>query len=87
MSVSGDKIDLKIGRDEGLVLFEMPADFYEQPALPINNPAEKFALWQLHGALEKVLVEPFMPDYTDRLDAARSRLRAFYGDQEAGPHS
>lgn len=85
MSASGDEIDLKIGRDEALVLFEMLADFYEQPALPINNPADKFALWQLHGALEKVLVEPFMPDYIARVDAARTRLKAFYGEEEASP--
>jgi hypothetical protein len=83
MSASEDKIDLKIGRDEALVLFEMLYDFYEQPALQINGPAEKLALVRLHGALEKVLVEPFMPDYTALLEAARTRLESHYGDEEA----
>jgi hypothetical protein len=46
-----------------LVLFEMLADFYSQPALEIPGPAERLALVRLHGALEKTLVEPFMPDF------------------------
>src|SRR6266446_2685987 len=60
-------IQLTIGRDEALVLFEMLADFYSQPTLEIGSAAERLALVRLHGALEKTLVEPFMEDYRARI--------------------
>jgi hypothetical protein len=84
MDRSEDKIDLKMGRDEALVLFEMLADFYEQPALQINLPAERLALIRLHGILEKVLAEPFMPNYLALIEEARLRLGGQFGDHEAG---
>jgi hypothetical protein len=53
------------------------------------------ALHRISGALDKSLAEIFMPDYTTRLDAARTRLLADLGDyfvqerqvqQDAGHH-
>jgi hypothetical protein len=77
--MSDEAMTLKIGRDEPLVLFELLADFYSQPALDIATIAERLALVRLHGALEKTLVEPFRPDYKQLLDSARAHLRAQAG--------
>jgi hypothetical protein len=71
-----DEINLAIGRSEALVLFEMLADFYNQPVLELSGPAERLALVRLHGALEKTLVEPLMPNYRAIVDEARSSLTA-----------
>ena len=72
--MSEQGVELAIGRAEALVLFEMLADFYSQPCLQIDNAAERLALIRLQAALEKALVEPFMPGYRALIDEARSRL-------------
>jgi hypothetical protein len=74
-----DEISLAMGRSEALVLFEMLAAFSTQPVLKISSPAERLALVRLHGALEKTLVEPFMPNYEAVIDEARARLNAQSG--------
>ena len=74
MSMSEEGLELAIGRAEALVLFEMLADFYSQPCLHIGNAAERLALIRLQAALEKALVEPFMPEYRALIEEARSRL-------------
>ena len=74
MAINEEDVHLMIGRAEALVLFEMLADFYSPPCLQIQSPAERLALGRLHGALEKALVEPFMPDYQSLIDEARSLL-------------
>jgi len=65
---------LTLGRAEALVLFEMLADYHNQPCVEVRPPADKIALVRLHGALEGSLVEPFMPDYRSLVDEARSEL-------------
>ena len=79
MGVSDDADTLTVGRAEALVLFEMLADFYSQAVLEIPGPAERLALVRLHGALEKTLVEPFMPDYRALIEESRSKLAAQSG--------
>jgi hypothetical protein len=81
MGASEGTITVTVGRAEALVLFEMLADFYRQPVLEIGGPAERLALVRLHGALEKALVEPFMPDYRALIEAARSELAAQSGEE------
>ena len=73
-------VNLQLGIDEALVLFEMLADFQSEPSLTVATSAERLALVRLHGVLEKTLVEPFRPDYRELLGAARSRLKAQSGD-------
>jgi hypothetical protein len=80
MGATEGTITMTVGRTEALVLFEMLADFYRQPVLEIDGPAERLALVRLHGALEKTLVEPFMPDYRALVEAARSELAAQSGE-------
>ena len=79
MAMSEEGVQLQLGRAEALVLFEMLADFYSQSCLQINSPAEQLALVRLQGALEKALVEPFMPEYQALIDEARSRLASQSG--------
>lgn len=74
MEMNEHGVELAIGRAEALVLFDLLADFYDQKCLQVESPAARLALVRLHGALEKVLVEPFMPEYRALIDEARSRL-------------
>jgi hypothetical protein len=79
MAISQEGTNITIGRAEALVLFEMLADFYSQPSLAIGSSAERLALVRLHGALEKVLVEPFTPEYRALIEEARSSLTEQFG--------
>lgn len=72
--MTDENMHLVIGRAEALVLFEMLADLYNQPRLNIGSLAERIALIRLQGALEKTLVEPFMPEYKTLVEEARSHL-------------
>jgi hypothetical protein len=60
--------------DQALVLFEWLAREDGKDALPTEHPAELQVLWDLEAQLERVLVEPFRPDYAELLAAARERL-------------
>ena len=72
--MAGDEIAITLTRDEALVLFELSARYVEKESLTIEHPGEEAALWRLNGAFEKALTEPLLPDYLDRLAAARVRL-------------
>ena len=48
--------------------------FAVNPRLAVPSLAEGLALIRLHGALEKILVEPFRPDYKELLEEARASL-------------
>jgi len=69
-----DVVNFQLGIDEALVLFELLAGFYDQPALEIPGPAERLTLLHLHESLESELLEPFQPGYKEKVDAARARL-------------
>ena len=66
---------LQLTNDEALVLFDFVARFSETNVLKLEDRAEAQALWNVCCLLEKQLVEPFQDDYSDRLRAARDRLR------------
>jgi hypothetical protein len=72
-------VNLQLGADEALVLFEMLSDFSSESSLAVPSPAEGLALIRLHGALEKTLVEPFRPDYKELLQAGSASLKAQHG--------
>lgn len=74
MSVSSKApVLLELSHDEALVLFEWLAR--NDGTLPISDAAEQDVLWRLEAQLEKTLVEPLTPDYTDSVRAARARIR------------
>ena len=77
--VSAEQITIELGRDEALVLFELLADFHNQPVLELASGAERLAMIRLHGALERTMVEPFTPEYADLVEGARARLAKEFG--------
>lgn len=71
-----DLITINLTKDQSLVLIEFVSRLNEQPDSPIfEDEAELFALWQVEGQLQKILVEPFMQGYTEIIAKARERLR------------
>ena len=70
-----DGVELKLTTDEALVLFEFLCRFSHEDDLAIHDQAEERALWNLQCVLEKVLLEPFSPEYNALVEAARNRLR------------
>jgi hypothetical protein len=70
-----EDIKILLTKDEGLVLFEMLSRYSESEKLNIEHQSEERALWYLQCILEKVIVEPFKPNYSQLLQAARERLK------------
>ena len=76
-------ITINLRDDEALVLFEFLAreinDKQEKRlGTVIDHPAEFWALNSLHGALEKILVEPFASNYEELVALARQKVMARY---------
>jgi len=71
------EISLKLTKDEALILFEFVSRFNENDNKEIfNDQAEEKIFCVIEGQLEKILVEPFMPNYQNIIQQARSRIRA-----------
>jgi hypothetical protein len=63
--------------EEALVLFELLHEYGSNGAgreLKVQHAAERNALWALSAQLEKRLVAPFQPNYTELLSRARARV-------------
>lgn len=74
-----DLVYLRMTADEALVLFDWvhrneEADI-ELGTAGVTDSAERQVLWELSGALEKLLAEPFRANYLELLETARARLR------------
>ena len=67
-------IELKLSKEEALVLFEFLSRFSEEDKLKIDHKAEEQTLWNLQGSLEELLAEPFSSDYNLLLEKARKSL-------------
>jgi hypothetical protein len=66
-----------LSNDEALVLFELLYEYGSNDAareLKIHHAAERNALWALSAQLEKRLVAPFQPNYSESLTKARARI-------------
>ena len=69
-------INIKLTKDEALVLFDFLARFNETEHSDIfEDQSEQKALWIIEGQLEKQLAEPFKPDYKDIITTARNKIR------------
>jgi len=73
-----DEVVIRLSQDEALVLFEwlyrtdeLTNDFGDL----VEDQAEQRALWNLTCLLERVLVQPFQPEYRQLVEQARNRLR------------
>ncbi len=72
------EISLVLNKDEALILFEFLSRTCETEKFDdilFDDKAEKQVLWNLEGQLQKILVEPFSPDYSEILKAARDKMR------------
>lgn len=71
-----DEIAIKLSKDEAVVLFDFLSRFNAEEHEDIfQDQAEEKTLWLIEGQLEKILVEPFMPNYQDILLEARNKIR------------
>ncbi len=79
-----DKVSLELTKEEALVLFEFLWRWNEEGKREVEDKSEEVVLNQIHGLLEKQLVEPFKDDYKKLLEDARTVLkkRAGYQDNE-----
>lgn len=73
--ITDETATITMTRSEALVLFEFLSRFDEDEQLDIRDKAEELVLWHVHGAFERVLVEPFAADYCKRLETARETVR------------
>ncbi len=74
MDRNSREVTVTLTVDEALVLDSLLARLPDSGSLTVEHPAERRALWNLHASLEKVLVEPFDPNYDELLTSARERL-------------
>ena len=70
-----EQIELKLTKDEALVLFEFVSRFSDEDKLEIVDQAEQRVLWNVCCQLEKQLVEPFSADYLASVERARNKVR------------
>lgn len=75
---AADELKITLTRDEALVLFEFFARFGDTNELAMCNNAEFLALSKISAQLDKMLDEPFTPDYPVRLRAAQEKLAGDY---------
>ncbi len=69
------EVEIKLTKDEALVLFDFVSRFSNDDKLSIQDQSEERALWNLTCVLEKQLVEPFSTEWDKIVEAARNRLR------------
>ncbi len=69
------EVEIKLTKDEALVLFDFVSRFSNDDKLIIQDQAEERALLNLTCVLEKQLAEPFSPDWKKIIEAAKNRLR------------
>ncbi len=70
-----DDVEIKLSKDEALVLFDFLSRFSDTDKLTIIDQSEERALWNLTCLFEKILAEPFSKDWLSIIENARSRLR------------
>ena len=70
-----DKVVLTFTKDEAIVLFELASRFTDTDELSIQDRAEESVLWSICARLEKVLAEPFDPNWNEILQHARDKVR------------
>jgi len=69
-------LNIKLSKDEALILFDFLSRFSEKEIEGVfQDQSEQKVLWIIEGQLEKVLVEPFMPDYSEIILKARDKIR------------
>jgi hypothetical protein len=72
--MENESVTLTLTKAEALILFDLLADFHEDPSLKVRDRADRVALWNLASLLEKSLVEVFSPNYLELVAQARLEL-------------
>ena len=67
-------IVLKISKDEALILSDLLYRISENEDI-FPDIAERQALWCIERQLDKILVEPFMPNYIELVKEAKDKIR------------
>lgn len=70
-----EDVEIKLTKDEALVLFDFLSRFSNEDTLSIQDQAEERALWNLTCVFEKILAEPFSEEWQSIVKSARNRLR------------
>jgi hypothetical protein len=69
-----EKVVIELSKAEALVLFDLLARFDNDEKITIEHQSEERVLWDIQCSLEKILVEPFMPNYTELPTRARNQV-------------
>jgi hypothetical protein len=70
-----EDVSVKLSPDQALVLYEWLVRANATETTNTEDQAEQRVLWDLEATLESQLTAPFNPDYRERLEAARARIR------------
>ncbi len=79
-----ENITITISKDEALVLFEFFARFDDSNDFTLRHTAEYLAFTRMSAQLDKAFIEPFQPEYSELLRAARDRVAAGYEGKAPG---
>lgn len=69
-----DEINIKLSKDQVIVLFEFFERFGDTGRLYFVHPAEYIALMKISGQIDKSTSTMFSRDYAEILKAARERI-------------
>jgi hypothetical protein len=74
--MSEQRVTVRLSEDEAIVLMEWLFRLSERRDFNeiVSEPAERVAIWALHGSLETQSTAVFAPGYQQALTAARERL-------------
>ena len=73
------EITIKLSKDEALVLSDFLLRFNEtENNASIQHKSEQIVLWNIETQLEKVLTDPFLPNYDEIISEARKNVQANY---------
>jgi hypothetical protein len=70
--MSAGDCPITLTRAQAVVLFEWLSRMSE--SVQVEHPSEERVLWAIEGQLEKLLTEPFDPNYKELLEAARREV-------------
>jgi hypothetical protein len=83
--MSQPMISINLTNDEALVLFDFLSRFDDSGKLAFAHSSEYLALQSISAQLDKTLIEPFQPDYTQSLERSRSIVSAGFDGDFPGP--
>jgi hypothetical protein len=72
-----EKVVIELTSREALVLFDLLSRWGEtdESNVLLEHQAEQRVLWDMLSMLESKLIEPFAPDYHERLNKAREMVQ------------